>query len=169
MIIQATDSVTARLLSALSVIMRANWSWRKDREKKILSLPLSLIHFFFSCVSVFYLYICVPCACPMPMEARRLQSPGDWNYRWLWAFLWVLGTEPGSFVRATGTRNCWDTSLVPKACLFLNKIFIKNIKVAGNENSVTWAQVPCWLLTKLCGLGQLSQLVCASLCFLPLR
>lgn len=62
MIIQATCSVTARLLSALLVIRRASWSWRKDREKKILSLFLSLSHsFLFMCISVLSVYMCTMC------------------------------------------------------------------------------------------------------------
>lgn len=28
-----------------------------------------------------------------------------WSYRWLWATMWLLGIEPGSFARATDALN----------------------------------------------------------------
>lgn len=37
----------------------------------------------------------------MTKEARRVRwIPGNWNYRWLRAATWILGTKPGSSERA---------------------------------------------------------------------
>lgn len=40
-------------------------------------------------------------------SARSLQS---WNYRWLWAAMWVLGFEPRCSERAAGVLNHWAIS-----------------------------------------------------------
>jgi hypothetical protein len=47
-------------------------------------------------------YVCAPCVSLVPREARREHwIPWNWSYRQLWATMWVLGVEPGSFGRAT--------------------------------------------------------------------
>jgi hypothetical protein len=59
------------------------------------------------CVSVFaQMYVCAPHVCPVPSEARRTLVSLDLELQMLEAAMWVLGTGPGSFVRATSALNC---------------------------------------------------------------
>lgn len=52
-----------------------------------------------------YLYVSAP-LCAMPEEARkRHRMPWNWNYRQLLVTMWVLGTRPRSFARATRPLN----------------------------------------------------------------
>jgi hypothetical protein len=39
-------------------------------------------------------------------DQMKLLDPWYWNYRQLLASIWVLGIEPGSFVRAASAFNC---------------------------------------------------------------
>ena len=49
-------------------------------------------------------YVCSPQAC---LEGGRgPQIPWNWSYTWLWAAMWVLGTEPRSFAKATSALSC---------------------------------------------------------------
>ena len=53
------------------------------------------------CVGVLSGYVCVPLAILMSTKARRgNQIPWIWSYRWLWATVWILGTESGGCRRA---------------------------------------------------------------------
>ena len=47
-----------------------------------------------------YMYECTPCVCLIPEIRRRHWIPWNWNYRQLWAIMWVLGIEPRSSVWA---------------------------------------------------------------------
>lgn len=50
------------------------------------------MHEYFTCM-----YICEAPLFQLPMESRRGHYiPWTWRYRWLWATMQVLGTEPGS-------------------------------------------------------------------------
>jgi hypothetical protein len=58
-----------------------------------------------ACVYVYacfaLMHACVPCISPKLSESEGdVGSPRNWNYRWFWAVMWVLGTEPRSSLRA---------------------------------------------------------------------
>lgn len=79
-------------------------------------LLLFTIYGCFNCTSVYQV-----CVCLVPMEARRgYWIPWDWNYRWLWAVMWVLGVGFGSFTKATSALNCWTISPAPQNVLFVS-------------------------------------------------
>ena len=49
------------------------------------------------------------------------QIPWNWNYRQLWAAMWVLGIEPESFGRAVSALNGWIISPACKGLFILSK------------------------------------------------
>lgn len=49
--------------------------------------------------------------CPQSSDSLEL----EWNYRCLWATMWVLEMKPGSCARAATAINHWTISLVHKA------------------------------------------------------
>jgi hypothetical protein len=58
-------------------------------------------------VYLFYMYVCGPeCIC-VPHVSRGPQIPWNWSYRWLWATMWVLGIEPGSYWREACALSHW--------------------------------------------------------------
>jgi hypothetical protein len=42
----------------------------------------------------------------------------NWNYRWLWTAVWMLGIEPWSCRRATSSLFCWAISSGPTSVFF---------------------------------------------------
>lgn len=48
---------------------------------------------------------------------RKTSDSYYWSYWWLWATTYVLGSEPGSSVRASGALNHW-ASLYYFICIF---------------------------------------------------
>lgn len=73
--------------------------------------------FFFLCFAC--LYVWEPQAGLAPMGGRRWCQI-SWNYSggWPWATMWELGTEPGSFERATHTLNCVSDCPAPTSRFF---------------------------------------------------
>ena len=49
---------------------------------------------------------------------RKTSDSYYWSYWWLWATTYVLGSEPGSSVRASGALNHWAIFLVPGSYFF---------------------------------------------------
>jgi hypothetical protein len=73
-------------------------------EKNHLFIIVFTSEYFASCM-----YVCMP-----SKIRRRHRIPWNWNYRWLWAAMWVLGTKPKSSARAGRALNHWAiTSLQP--------------------------------------------------------
>lgn len=76
-----------------------------------------------ACMYVYFMYvclhICIACMCTYMcvqclVEARGgHRIPWNWNNRWLWATIWVLWTELGSFARAR-TLNLSASSPTPR-------------------------------------------------------
>lgn len=70
------------------------------------------------CVGIFYLHACLclhAWICLWRPEGDQI--PWDWNLRWLWAIIWVLGLEP----RSSGAELAlfhWISSLAPAGVLF---------------------------------------------------
>jgi hypothetical protein len=78
--------------------------WRVTREIDFLGLFYVLWVF---CLDV---RLCSTSAWRMP---ERGYDPLELEFGWLWAIMWVLGTEPGSSVRVTSALNCWVMSPAP--------------------------------------------------------
>ena len=53
------------------------------------------------------MYRHAPNGCVIPEVRRGHQIPWNWNYRWLWATMWVLGIKPGGSGRAASALNHW--------------------------------------------------------------
>lgn len=70
-------------------------------------------------VWVLLLYVYLYSMCLVSTEARRL-CVISWSrsYRWPWAAIWLLGTEPRSSVRAESVLNFWLISLAPIICSY---------------------------------------------------
>ena len=49
---------------------------------------------------------------------RKTSDSYYWSYWWLWATTYVLGSEPGSSVRAAGALNHWAIFLIPGSYFF---------------------------------------------------
>lgn len=78
------------------------------RFLSILFLSILFIHECLSvCVSVYHIQTVAE------EVRRRHQIPWAWSYKWLWATMWVLGTEPESFTRETSALSSWARSLAP--------------------------------------------------------
>lgn len=57
--------------------------------------------------------MCTICVELVPVEARRgHQKPWTWNYRRLWATMWVLGTKSGFSVRADSVLSHYAICLI---------------------------------------------------------
>ena len=75
---------------------------------------------FTFCVWMFLpacMYVYIPSAYLVPMNVSRPWSPWNWSYRQL-AAMWVLGTKPGSLVRAASAVDCWANPLAPLPLFF---------------------------------------------------
>lgn len=56
---------------------------------------------FLFCVYFLYMYVYAKCVCLIPLKARlRRHILRNWSFKWLWASMWVLETEPGPFTWA---------------------------------------------------------------------
>jgi hypothetical protein len=44
-------------------------------------------------------------------DQSRASDPLDWSYRWLWAAVYMVGTEPGFSVKTARAFNCRAISL----------------------------------------------------------
>lgn len=79
---------------------------------------LQFIYVNFMCVGVFYLLACL-CLCAWICLRRPEgdQIPWDWNLRWLWAIIWVLGIQPRSLGTELGLFH-WAFSLALAGVLF---------------------------------------------------
>jgi hypothetical protein len=71
---------------------------------------LHFTNFMYLFVGLLYVYecfsyMCVPTQCACHALKRQKIIPWDWNYRWLWVTMWLLGTELRSSGRATGASN----------------------------------------------------------------
>jgi hypothetical protein len=68
-------------------------------------------YFYFMCMSVLLAWTDVchdgNAWCPS-RSGKGFQVPRNWSYRCLWISMWVLGTKPKSFIRASAL-NYWAT------------------------------------------------------------
>lgn len=48
-----------------------------------------------------------PWTCSAYRGQKRVLFPWNWSYRWLWAAVWVLGTEPEYTGRTASALNSW--------------------------------------------------------------
>lgn len=73
-------------------------------------------------------YVCIPHVCSAWRGQKRalVRSLWDWNYRWLWAAMRVLGIEPRSLEEQPVTLNCWTISPAQRRC-FENLVTFKKI------------------------------------------
>lgn len=61
-----------------------------------------------------FMYICLPCTLLMSNEVSRgCWVPKNWNYRQLWADMWMLGMEAKSSGKAAGLTNQWAVIQTP--------------------------------------------------------
>lgn len=61
-----------------------------------------------------FMYICLPCTLLMSNEVSRgCWVPKNWNYRQLWADMWMLGMEAKSSGKAAGLINQWAVIQTP--------------------------------------------------------
>lgn len=75
------------------------------------------------------------------VEVRRgQQNPWNWHYRWLWAAIWVLGTEPRSSGRAAmllsvesppNLRKTKQNVFNPFIELFMSKPWFLHFPISG--------------------------------------
>lgn len=76
------------------------------------------------------------CAKCMPVYVRKRHPiPRNCSYILLWAFMWVVGTEPGFFVRVSSTLSCWAIS--PGPWLFF-KSSVLNMKHISTEELILY-------------------------------
>lgn len=63
--------------------------------------------------------LCVVCVCMLSVKVRSGHwIPWTWSYKWLWATIWVLGTEPSSSAGAASASICWTISLALSCTIF---------------------------------------------------
>lgn len=95
-----------------------------------------------------HLHMCVravhECLVP-PVGAREHQNPWIWNYRWLWALVWVPETELRSFARPASAFNLLANGnpgkIVPDCCLMvfnLQSLFLQPIQ--GHQSVKTQSE-----------------------------
>lgn len=83
------------------VIVSHLLKYSSDLNFVFVVLVLDLFILFYSYECYWYGCVYVPCAYLIPSEARGgHQISLNWNYRWLWAAVWVLEIESKSCVRA---------------------------------------------------------------------
>lgn len=63
------------------------------------------------CICVFCLHPCLCTTC-VPTACGGQKISRDWNYRLLWAAVWVLGIECMSLGRVLSSLNCWTISQI---------------------------------------------------------
>lgn len=76
---------------------------------------------FTLCICVCRVCVCV-CAqhvCSAHGVLKRSSDLLELEVSWLWAPMWVLGTEPGSSARAVGAFTCRAISPAPEPCHFV--------------------------------------------------
>lgn len=74
-------------------------------------LKFKTFYDFFMCMSVLHKYVCALQACLVPMEGAG--SPVSVVSDGCEVCVWLLGTKPRSFVRATNALSCWVNSPAP--------------------------------------------------------
>lgn len=62
--------------------------------------------------------------------------PWDWDYRWLWATIWTMGTESWSSLGAVSALNCWASSSASQIPLSHEEITVKIRIYFDNENDL---------------------------------
>lgn len=97
-----------------------NKIWLPPFSLQLLSCPSqhvpSLLHVFLNqnkfknystCMGCFaWMYVWAPHVCLVTEKTRRgFHIPWNWKYIWLWAVIWLLGTEPRTSWRAISALN----------------------------------------------------------------
>lgn len=77
------------------------------------------------CVSL-HVYKYIACMCALGGQQRALVA-WNWNYKWVWTAMSVLGTEPGSTAGAASLLNWWAMSSAPLIVLHSFRLHIRNI------------------------------------------
>lgn len=100
-----------------------NWGSHACTSMSCLFSPTTFFQVYFHLWMKFYIWMfylhftCIyVCALFMPgtiETGRGYWISGLWNYRWFWAALCVLETEPGCSARAAVGLNLWVISPVP--------------------------------------------------------
>lgn len=99
---------------------------------------LGFFFFFHFHVSRYFVYTydSILCACLVSMEVRRGHwIPWDFNYRQVWAAMWLLGIEPGSSERVASVLISWATSPVLGVVFNIHIIFVKSFVTRLSINS----------------------------------
>jgi hypothetical protein len=102
---------TTEWVSGQPGLHRETLSW-KTKTNKQTKMLIYIKHFkkyllIFMCMYVLWAYFCVPHAWE---EQKKALNPWNWGYRQLWVTMWVLGTEPGSSIRAASVLYYWAIS-----------------------------------------------------------
>ena len=76
-------------------------------------------------------------------EAQRgHQTPWHWGYKWLWAIMWVLGTESGAFAKAVITLSWW--AIFPAPYILLKMNVMAYSRTQGNQDMIRWVSMCGW-------------------------
>jgi hypothetical protein len=97
------------------------------------------------CVWVFaVVYICLPRVGLMSYKSRRgHQIAWNWNYRWLWVTLWVLGMKLRSSRTTVSSLNCWAVS---PALLIWCQSCLRSAGMKGVHHYVQLTSLHSWAL-----------------------
>lgn len=78
----------------------------------LMLLPLWFFLRFLLCIWIFCLRVCRCTICVSgAVEARRgHQIPENWSFRWLWAWVYVVGIKPGTSGRTVSALGHWAIS-----------------------------------------------------------
>ena len=93
-------------------------TWKVQAREKLSPLrgcehPARESEFLLHVCACLFACMCIwaPSTCLVPTEAKRVRKiPWNWSYRWLWATMRVLGTEPRSSGKEARAFNGWVIS-----------------------------------------------------------
>lgn len=69
-------------------------------------LKIKFRFFFLTSKSAMHACMCTTSLPGICRGQKRVLTTCNWNYRWLWASIWGVGTKPRSSARVTGALNC---------------------------------------------------------------
>lgn len=113
-------------LSNISTSVWTEGTLKENAKDSIIDLLLLLLIYLYKC------FVCMSVNAWLTVEARRVcQNSWNWNYRWSWTAMWMLGIVPGSSGRARLLTT--EPSLWPQHCFILLRLIL----------SMFWRPAPC--------------------------